>query len=121
MNGERVRAHRGLRVGCVRRSNVEAMIAIRFRPHSRPLVAPFYQALMELEETLSVTHVSGADDFLLHIAVPDIAHLRDFILDRLTTRAEIAFVQTMVVFEQRHRHVITAAADGASSTGSPST
>jgi DNA-binding Lrp family transcriptional regulator len=85
---------------------IEAMIAIRFRPHSRPLVEPFWKALMALDETLSLTHVSGGDDFLLHVAVADINQLRDFVLDRLTTRDEIAFVQTMVVFERRRNRVV---------------
>ena len=37
--------------------------------------------------------VSGADDFLLHVAVPDTDALYAFVIDRLTERPEVADVQ----------------------------
>jgi DNA-binding Lrp family transcriptional regulator len=85
---------------------VQAIIAIRFRPHSRKHVEPFYEAVTGLDETLSVTHVSGSEDFLLHVAVRDIEHLRDFILDQLTVRSEVGVVQTMVVYEERRNRIV---------------
>jgi DNA-binding Lrp family transcriptional regulator len=80
---------------------IQALISIRFRPHSRELVEPFWTYVLDLPETLRLSHLAGPDDFLLHVAVRDVQQLRDFILDRLTTRPEVGHVQTTVVFEQR--------------------
>lgn len=50
--------------------------------------------------------LSGADDFLIHIAVRDTEQLNDFILDRLTQRKEIVDVRTSLVFRHFRRNVI---------------
>ena len=51
-------------------------------------------------------HVTGADDFLLHVAVPDTDALRDFVLDRLAGRPEVGHVETRVVYEHAQRPVL---------------
>jgi DNA-binding Lrp family transcriptional regulator len=78
---------------------LQALIAIRMMSHRRPDLDRLVADLIALPETLSLFHISGADDYLLHIAVPDTDVLRDFVLDRLTSRPEIAQVQTSIVFE----------------------
>jgi DNA-binding Lrp family transcriptional regulator len=45
-------------------------------------------------ETLSLFHVTGDDDFLLHVAVADTDHLRGFVLNRLLRRPEVEHVRT---------------------------
>jgi DNA-binding Lrp family transcriptional regulator len=78
---------------------LQALVAIRMASHDRPLLDALVRDLMALPETLSVFHISGAEDYLLHVAVADAGALRDFVLDRLTSRPEIAQVQTSLVFE----------------------
>lgn len=82
---------------------VEALVAVRVRPHSRPVVDAFWEHVLQLPETLEIVHVSGADDFLVHIAVADTDALRDFILDRLTTRPEVAHLETHLVFARTRK------------------
>jgi DNA-binding Lrp family transcriptional regulator len=50
--------------------------------------------------------VSGADDFLLHVAVPDTDALYAVVIDRLTERPEVADVNTSVVYEHLRNQVI---------------
>ena len=50
--------------------------------------------------------VSGASDFLLHVAVPDTNALYAFVIDRLTERPEVADVNTSVVYEHIRRTVL---------------
>jgi hypothetical protein len=38
------------------------------------------------------------NDLLLHVAVRDVAHLRDLIVDQLATRSEVANCETSVIF-----------------------
>jgi len=78
---------------------LEAMISVRLRTHSRDVVDSFRNHVVELPEVRSVFHVTGGDDFLVHVAVRDSDHLRDLALDSFTTRAEVDHIQTRLIFE----------------------
>lgn len=66
---------------------------------------------------------SGAHDFLLHIAVPDVNGVYAFVIDRLTERREVADVQTTMAYEHvRPRRIDPAPGDegqGRSTASSP--
>lgn len=85
---------------------LQAVIAVRIRPHTRAVVRPFLDYLLELPETISVSHVAGPDDFLVHVAVADAAHLQRLVLDSFTGRQEVAQLHTNLVFEHRHKRQI---------------
>jgi DNA-binding Lrp family transcriptional regulator len=81
----------------------EAIIGIRVRPHSREIADALIADCLAMPEVLRVMHVAGPDDFLLHVAVPGTGALRDFVLDQLTARREVAAVQTYLIFDQWER------------------
>jgi DNA-binding Lrp family transcriptional regulator len=82
---------------------VQAMIEVSLEEHSRESVQVFTDyALNEVEEVVGLFHVTGEQDFFMHVAVRDADHLRDLLLDRFTTRSEVARLQTHIVF-QHHR------------------
>lgn len=83
---------------------VQAMIDVELAQHSRDLVESFLAYALEVEEVLAVYHVTGAADFLLHIAVRDTHHLRDVLLDRFTTRPEVARIQTHILFAHHRKN-----------------
>jgi DNA-binding Lrp family transcriptional regulator len=85
---------------------VQALIAVRIRPPSRGTIEAFRDWVQQLPETLGVFVVSGADDFLIHVAVPDTDTLYAFVVDRLTERQEVADIRTSVVYEHLRRPVI---------------
>lgn len=85
---------------------LEAIVAVRVRAHARTLVEEFRAHALDLPEVVQVFHVTGADDFLLHVAVRDTDALRDFMLDRLTGRPEVGHVETRVVYEHVQRPVL---------------
>ena len=85
---------------------LEAMLEVRVRPHSRAHVDAFWDAVLALPEVTEVFHVTGGADFLLHVAVADTEALRDFVLDRLTVRPEVAHVETHIVFGQARRQAL---------------
>lgn len=78
---------------------VQAMIAVRFGGHVREQVEEFQSEVRELPGVLSVIHVSGANDFLVHVAAASSDALRDIILDELTNRPGVANVETSLIFE----------------------
>lgn len=86
--------------------SVEAMVAVRLRPPDRAAIESFHSFVLGMEETVEVFVTSGTEDFLIHIAVRDIEHLNDFILDRLTQRKEIVDVRTSVIFQHDRTDVL---------------
>src|ERR1700712_4059202 len=78
---------------------VQAIIAVRIRPPSRPVIEGFRDWVAALPETLGVFVTSGNEDFIIHVAVADNESLYAFVIDRLTQRREIADVRTSVVYE----------------------
>jgi DNA-binding Lrp family transcriptional regulator len=78
--------------------SLQAIIAVRLRRHSRAKFRSLYTHIRRFTEVLQVFHVSGVNDLLLHVAVRDVAHLRDLIVDELATRSEVANCETSVIF-----------------------
>lgn len=78
---------------------VQALIAVRVRPPSRPVIESFRNWANGLPDILGVYVTTGTEDFILHVAVPDNASLYAFVIDRLTQRREVAEVHTSIVYE----------------------
>jgi DNA-binding Lrp family transcriptional regulator len=83
--------------------SLEAIVAVRVRPHSRVHVDAFWEYALGRPEVIEVFHVTGADDFLVHVGVADMDGLRDFVLDRLTVRPEVAHVESHLIYAQGRR------------------
>jgi DNA-binding Lrp family transcriptional regulator len=77
---------------------VQALVAVRLRAHDRAVIESFARRLPTLPEVIQTFHVAGADDYVLHVAVPDAERLRDFVLDHLTTHPAVAHTETNLVF-----------------------
>jgi DNA-binding Lrp family transcriptional regulator len=86
--------------------SIRALISVRLRPKTTASVRAFQHDILAQPETLSVFTVSGADDFVVEVAVPDVMHLRDFILDRITSRKDVVDARTSIVYEQVRAPVI---------------
>ncbi len=101
--------HAALDLPAIGRS-LQALIAVRIRPPARPVIEGFREWAARLPEVLGVFVVSGDHDFLIHIAVADVAGAYSFVIDRLTERREVADVQTTLVYEHiQSRHIEPAA------------
>ena len=61
-------------------------------------VAAFQGYVLGLPEVMRLYHVAGADDFLVHVGVRDSDALRDFAMNALTTRPEVAHLETGLIF-----------------------
>lgn len=81
---------------------IQAMIAVLLQKHVRQQVESLWDQLLSLNEVLSVYHVTGKFDFLVHAAVRNTDHLRDFVLQMVDT-PEIEHVETHLIYAQtRH-------------------
>lgn len=80
-------------------STLQAMVAIKLSKHGSSIVETFTRHALSLPEVREVYHIAGANDFLLHIVVRDSDHLRELVLKAISSREEIAHVETALVFE----------------------
>ena len=78
---------------------LQAFVFVRLAQHSRDLVESFRDHIVSLPEVVGVYHVAGQEDFVVHVAVRDADHLRNLTLDDFTTRAEVARLNTALVYE----------------------
>lgn len=85
---------------------VQALIAVRIRPPSRPVLESFREWVRTFPEVVGIFVTTGGDDFLLHMAVPSTGHLYDFVIDSLTERREVADVRTSIVYEHLQNGMI---------------
>ncbi|MGS2721408.1 Lrp/AsnC family transcriptional regulator [Paraglaciecola aestuariivivens] len=80
--------------------NIQVMISVRLRDHSRTTVDDFQKQLADLPEVICVYHMGGENDFLLHASLRDAEHLRDFVFDAITARDEVNHVETALIYDQ---------------------
>lgn len=80
---------------------ITAIIKVRLGSHNRDLVRALYDDLVKVPGALTVFHVAGDDDFLLHVAVASPEQLRDLILEHVTVHPVVRQTETQLVFEVR--------------------
>lgn len=80
---------------------VQAIVALRLRTHDPKHVMGFAARVAKLPEVLQTFHVSGSEDFLIHVAVEDPERLRTFVLTSLTSDPSVGQAQTHLVFEHQ--------------------
>ena len=78
---------------------LQAFVFVRLTQHSRDYVESFRDHIVSLPEVVSVYHVAGQEDFVIHVAVRDANHLRNLTLDGFTTRPEVDRLNTAIVYE----------------------
>ncbi len=80
---------------------VQALVALRLRTHDAKHVLGFAARVAQLPEVIQTFHVSGTEDFLVHVAVQDPERLRSFVLNSLTADPTVGQAQTHLVFEHQ--------------------
>jgi DNA-binding Lrp family transcriptional regulator len=79
---------------------LQALLLVQVRPHRRELIGPFVDRIRGLPESRALFHLTGPDDYLVHVAVADTADLQRLVLDEFTSRREVARVETRLIFQQ---------------------
>lgn len=80
---------------------LQALIAVRLRRHAAAEVDAFDRHADEMPEVIEVFHVTGANDFLVHVVVRDADHLRDLAVNGFTTLPEVAHIETSLIFQHQ--------------------
>ena len=87
--------------------SVQAMVFVRLSPADGPTVQQFFDTVSAMPETIAVSLISGDEDAVVHVAVPDVARLRSTVLEKISTIAAVSSERTSLVFEHRRTAVIT--------------
>ena len=85
---------------------VQALLHVQVRPLSREVIEGFKTSITALPEVLSVFVVAGADDFLVHVAVPSVDALHAFLMDKFSKRREILGFRSSVIYQHSRRQVL---------------
>jgi DNA-binding Lrp family transcriptional regulator len=76
---------------------MEAILSIQQRVAERNAIERLLAHAASLPETVRVMALTGTTDFIVHVAVRDMEHLRDLVWS-LTERREVARLQSSLVF-----------------------
>ncbi|WP_431046280.1 Lrp/AsnC family transcriptional regulator [Streptomyces sp. P1-3] len=79
---------------------LQAVLLVQVRPHRRDLIGPFVERVRALPESRALFHLTGPDDYLVHVAVTGAADLQRLVLDEFTSHREVARVETRLIFQQ---------------------
>ncbi|MEA3502714.1 MAG: Lrp/AsnC family transcriptional regulator [Actinomycetota bacterium] len=82
---------------------LQAMIAVRLRRHSSEEVEAFERHAISLPEVISLSHVTGPNDFLVRVVVRDADHLRELAVSGFTTMREVDHIETALIFEHNEK------------------
>jgi DNA-binding Lrp family transcriptional regulator len=85
---------------------LEALVAVRMVKHSQGAFRALYDHMQSLEEVLAIYHVSGVNDLQVHVAVRDIRHLRDLIVERFANRPEVDHCETAVIYDLFQKYAL---------------
>ena len=82
--------------------DLQALISVNIRAGQRHLMAAFGEEMRILPDVVQLFFLGGSEDFILHVAVRDSEHVRDFVLDNLSAHPAVASTRTSMVFEHHH-------------------
>jgi DNA-binding Lrp family transcriptional regulator len=78
---------------------VQALISVRLTRHARDAVDAFRTRSVRLPGVVSVFHVAGVEDYVLHVRAASADGLRDFVLDHLAVDPAVQHSHTSLIFE----------------------
>ncbi|HXH32803.1 MAG TPA: Lrp/AsnC family transcriptional regulator [Plantibacter sp.] len=84
---------------------LEALISVNIRAGARARIAEFSASIQRLPEVVQVFFLGGSEDFVIHLAARDSAHVRDFVVEHLSADPTVASTRTSLVFEHSFRGV----------------
>jgi DNA-binding Lrp family transcriptional regulator len=62
-------------------------------------VDPFVEHVLSQPETRALYHLTGPEDFVVHVTTKDARDLQRLVLDEFTGRSEVVMVHTNLIFQ----------------------
>jgi len=84
----------------VRRLERDGLVPAELNTHSRDFIEGFEKGVLSLREARACYHVTGRFDYLLHVAVRDLAHLGRLIKTDIAAIPGVAKLETLLVLTE---------------------
>lgn len=78
---------------------LQAVIFVKLQAHHPEKVSSLRDSLLRRPEVVALTYLAGSTDYLVHVAVRDVDHLRRFGLEALMGSRVVAHVETSLIFD----------------------
>jgi DNA-binding Lrp family transcriptional regulator len=92
--------------------DLQALISVGIRAGQRHLMSSFQTEVRALPGVVQVFFLSGAEDFIIHLAVRNSAEVREFVLQHLSVHPAVASTRTSMVFDHEYNGFLAGAASG---------
>lgn len=80
-----------------------AFTNVQLKQHAQNILLNFEKAIVKFEEVMECYHMTGVYDYLLKVAVTDMAAYQDFIVNKLARLTDIGTVQSsFIMTEVKH-------------------
>ncbi|BAH55468.1 Lrp/AsnC family transcriptional regulator [Rhodococcus opacus] len=80
-------------------TSLQALVAVRLATHNRQRVVAFQESALHIPGVLGIFHITGADDFLLHVVAKNAQELRDVVIQNLIEQNVVARAESSLIFD----------------------
>ncbi|XPP26055.1 MAG: Lrp/AsnC family transcriptional regulator [Leucobacter sp.] len=86
---------------------LQVLVSVSLRSGARQRITEFSDELRALPEVQQLFFLGGVEDFIVHLAVRDSDHVRDFVVEHLSAHPAVSSTRTSIVFShhQNPTHV----------------
>ncbi len=85
---------------------LQALVFVRLQPKSQEIINNFIEHCWSLPETIGIDLITGVEDAIVHLAVPDTETLQDLIMNRISGHPGVFDERTSLLFTHRRRRVV---------------
>ena len=85
---------------------IQALIFVRLQPKTDEMVNGFIDAVWELPEVIGLDLISGIEDAVIHVAVPDIEALNRVVRRKISSQPGVFDERTSLLFDHRRKAVV---------------
>lgn len=88
--------------------DLQVLVSVTVRSGARQQIAEMSDQLRTLPEVMQLFFLGGVEDFIIHLAARDSDHVRDFVMEHLSTHPAVSSTRTSIVFSHHQNPVRTA-------------
>ncbi|MCP3916671.1 MAG: Lrp/AsnC family transcriptional regulator [bacterium] len=78
---------------------LQAIVSVQLTGNPKRRLDAFLAHVSSLDEVVHVYQVAGRNDLLLHVCVHDVQHMRELVMNQLSSRPEAQQIESAIVYE----------------------
>lgn len=85
--------------------DLQVLVSVTVRSGARQRISEMSDELRALPEVMQLFFLGGVEDFIIHLAARDSDHVRDFVMEHLSTHPAVSSTRTSIVFSHHQNPV----------------